>query len=237
MSTAINSSRFYPYTCAWLDGLSSCYRPWTISERLSLYCTSLIKKKKKERYIVTILTTQLSVLGWGSFCANDCNYAALRGGHQSVTLFRCCGSPGCSDDVLSSALPGLVPLNSPFMIYSLCASGQVSYICVENKTNIKLLSRRKHAVLTLDLLKQTETKPSLEALFWRSSRWYSQHFHSSSRLWALEFLFVLIPGETPLMLSLITSRTVNALVSRSCISSTPGDPLCCLCTVSISSFS
>lgn len=69
---------------------------------------------------------------------------------------------------------------------------------LENQSSIstKMLSKRKpdfleDAALTFDLV---------------------NHLRSSSRLWCLDFLFVLSPGETPPTLFVVDTRTMTVCV-------------------------
>ncbi len=52
------------------------------------------------RPLKSMLISMHSILGWASFCMNDCINAAWHGGNQPVALLRCNGSPGCFDSGL-----------------------------------------------------------------------------------------------------------------------------------------
>ncbi len=54
------------------------------------------------RPLKSMLISMHSILGWASFCMNDCINAPWHGGSQSVALLRCNLSPGCFDSGLQA---------------------------------------------------------------------------------------------------------------------------------------
>ncbi len=113
-----------------------------------------------------------SILGWASFCMNDCINAAWHGDNQPVALFMYNGSPGCFDSglqvicIVVSGVSHLLLLygvqvrrvcwpikHSNTMViepaFSTFGSVGRSPVLLENEISIslKLVSRRKHDVL------------------------------------------------------------------------------------------
>ncbi len=129
-----------------------------------------------------------SILSWASFCMNYCINVAWHGGNQPVALLRCNGSPGCFDSglqvicIVESDVSHLPLDNSSYILYGVQvrqvywpikhsntmviepAFGSVGMcqVLLENEIgiSIKLVSRRKMAVLNVDFRKHSGPTPT-----------------------------------------------------------------------------
>ncbi len=70
--------------------------------QLEYYIRSIKKDilNRNVRLLKSMFISMHSILGWGSFCMNDCINAASHRGDQPAALLGCNGSPGCFDSSL-----------------------------------------------------------------------------------------------------------------------------------------
>lgn len=104
--------------------------------------------KENLRMMRSVFISMPSILGWGSFCMNNCISAACHGGNQPVEMLRCNGSPDCFDSglqvvwiasssswqyqIISSSVVDSVPLHVSFSLWTevsdlFCRSGNVHF--------------------------------------------------------------------------------------------------------------